>query len=85
MYIYTQTRTTHDSPPPGVQLFTSASVYTGPVGTARQDKQPFKLTRDAYSFSKVGCILWEYSMRVFCSSIVWIDSKTCVAAMHLRG
>ena len=47
MYIYTQTRTTHDSPPPGVQLFTSASVYTGPVGTARQ---PFKLTRDAYLF-----------------------------------
>jgi hypothetical protein len=28
MYIYTQTRATHDSPPPGAQLFTSVSVYT---------------------------------------------------------
>jgi len=28
MYIYTQTRTTHDSPPPGAQLFTSVTVFT---------------------------------------------------------
>jgi hypothetical protein len=46
MYIYTQTRTTRDPPPPGAQLFTSVSVCTV-TQVARQVTQD-KLTCCAF-------------------------------------